>query len=125
MQDPEDIQLERGFYFRDTPLANYSFNYRSSLYRLGEGYRLPFFEEVIYTVFMLAHKTPAEMDAIRSAESIAAFREEAGAWADENQLNDGKGWEEIKALHQSILNPVAAAEAIEPAPTAGRKKRGK
>lgn len=126
MHDPEDSQsLEQGHYFREERLEAYSFKYRSALYRISEGHRLPLIEECPYLVFMLLTKKPGEMDAIRSPESIAQFREEAGEWVDENKLSEGAGWNELHALYKRITEPVEAAEAIEPAPTTGRRKRGK
>lgn len=115
--EPIETQHERTFNFRGKPLAPYSYLYRAAFYRIGEGHRMPAFEEFTYLVFMLANKTPREMDALRSADSIATFREEAASWADRERVTEGKGWDELETLARSILQPVAEAESLMPAPT--------
>lgn len=116
----QEDQFQRIHTFRGSQLAPYGFGVRAALFRIGEGSALPSFEEACYLVFLLLKKTPAQVDTIRTAKQISAFRQEAGEWAEREQVMDGEGWKELYTLALSILEPVSEANKIEPAPVAGK-----
>lgn len=80
-------------------------------------------EEYTYLIYLLLTKKPAQMDALRSEESLAAFRIEAGEWAEREKLGDGQGWEDLKSAAHAVLGETKKAESLEPTPSKGRKKR--
>lgn len=123
---PSEHQFQKTFTFRGKPLAKYSFGHRAALIRIGQGTRLPRYEQAIYLVFILT-KPHTYADSIREDEQISAFRIDAGKWAEENNVVEDAGWAEIHALAESIENPVIEAQSIEPVsealPVAGKPKK--
>jgi hypothetical protein len=118
--DPEDKkaapEMGRTFTFRGKELAPFSWNARTTLYRLMSE-RTPLIEEYTYIVYLLLAKTPKQMDALRGEDALATFRIEAGEWAEKERLGGGKGWEELKTLADSIVDAVQRAESFEPVPS--------
>lgn len=112
-------EIGRGFYFRDKKLAPFSWNARVTLYRIMSE-STPLIEEYTYLIYLLANKTPQQMDALRSESAISAFRIEAGEWAhNEGIIPGSSAWSDLKKSAQEILGAVKNAEALEPVSDGG------
>ena len=126
MNDPEDDQPEpqlgRKFTFQGKPLADYSWNHRAALQRLGS---LTDYEFCAYLVRLL-QMDEREVDAIRTPEQMADFRIATGKWADAAGVSRSKGLEQLQALVDEIIGAVNAAEDLQAAPNPdAKKKQGK
>jgi hypothetical protein len=125
LNDPEDAistNPEVGHSFRGQPLAKFSFGHRAALYRLGGGVALLPYEESPYLVFMLLHKKPHEVDALRTPDALSKFRAEAQAWSDKNGIVTESGWNEVHAIARAILKATEDAEAVAVAPSTSAGK---
>ena len=109
---PAESQHGRAFFFNGQELQPFSFLHRAAFYRITRGEGVSAFEEAYILLYLLT-KDRRTADAVRDSAQIAAFREQAGLWA-ETAMPTPAMQTEAFATVSAVWEDLTAADAIHP-----------